>query len=117
MSYIILRGRWCDIIILNVYAPTKDKIDDMKGRFYEELERVFDKCSKYRMKIVLGDFNAKVGRGNIFKPTIYNDNGIKSRRIVNLVHHYHLNSSAILHPSTSAPIRCLIKHCLSLTMF
>jgi hypothetical protein len=22
MSYIILRGRWCHIIVLNVYAPT-----------------------------------------------------------------------------------------------
>jgi hypothetical protein len=32
MSYIILRGCWCDII-LNVHAPTEDKIDDMKDRF------------------------------------------------------------------------------------
>jgi hypothetical protein len=39
MSYIILRGRWCDIIILNVHAPTEDKIDDMKDRFYEPLGR------------------------------------------------------------------------------
>jgi hypothetical protein len=28
MSYIILRGRWCDIIVLNVHAPTEDKCDD-----------------------------------------------------------------------------------------
>jgi hypothetical protein len=28
ISYIILRGRWCDIIVLNVHAPTEDKIDD-----------------------------------------------------------------------------------------
>jgi hypothetical protein len=27
MSYIILRGRWCHIIVPNVHAPTKDKID------------------------------------------------------------------------------------------
>jgi hypothetical protein len=38
MSYIILRGHWCDIIILNVHAPTDYKIDNMKDRFYEELE-------------------------------------------------------------------------------
>jgi hypothetical protein len=38
MSYIILRGRWCNIIVLNVHAPTEDKIDYMKDRFYEELE-------------------------------------------------------------------------------
>jgi hypothetical protein len=29
MSYKILRGRWCDIIVLNVHAPTDDKIDDI----------------------------------------------------------------------------------------
>jgi hypothetical protein len=30
MSYIILRGRWCDIIVLNVHTPTEDKIDDRR---------------------------------------------------------------------------------------
>jgi hypothetical protein len=42
MSYIILRCR-CHIVVLNVHAPTEDKIDDVKDSFYEELERVFDK--------------------------------------------------------------------------
>jgi hypothetical protein len=31
MSCIILRGRWCHIIILNVLAPTEDKTDDVWG--------------------------------------------------------------------------------------
>jgi hypothetical protein len=53
MSYIILRGRWYNIIVMNVHAPTEDKIDDIKDRFYEELEQVFDKFPKYRMKILL----------------------------------------------------------------
>jgi hypothetical protein len=26
MLYIILRGRWCHIIVLNVHAPTEDKL-------------------------------------------------------------------------------------------
>jgi hypothetical protein len=42
MSYIILRGRWCHIIVLNVHAPTEDKTDDVKDSSYEELERVFE---------------------------------------------------------------------------
>jgi hypothetical protein len=67
MSYIILRGRWYHIIVLNVHAPTEDKTDDVKDSFYEELERVFDKFPKYLMKILLGEFSAKVGRENIFK--------------------------------------------------
>jgi hypothetical protein len=54
MSYMILRGRWCNIIVLNVHAPTKDKIDDIKDRFYEEVEQVFDKFPKYHMKIYFG---------------------------------------------------------------
>jgi hypothetical protein len=45
----------------------------VKDSFYEELECVFDKFPKYHMKILLGDFNAKVGREDIFKPTIGNE--------------------------------------------
>jgi exonuclease III len=74
MSYIMLRGRWCHIIVLNVHVPTEDKIDDVKDSSYEELERVFDKFPKYHMKILLGDFNVKVSRKDIFKPTIRNEN-------------------------------------------
>jgi hypothetical protein len=37
MLYIILRGRWCNIIVLNVQAPCEDNSDDVKDSFYEEL--------------------------------------------------------------------------------
>jgi hypothetical protein len=61
MSYIKLRGRWCH------------KTDELKDSFYEELELVFDKFPKYHMKILIGDFNAKVGSEDIFKLTIGNE--------------------------------------------
>jgi hypothetical protein len=38
MSYIILRGRCCHIIVLNVHAPTEDKTYDLKDSFCEELK-------------------------------------------------------------------------------
>ena len=41
MSYIILRGRWCNIIVLNVHAPSEVKNDDSKDSFYDKLEQVF----------------------------------------------------------------------------
>jgi hypothetical protein len=44
----------------------QDKTDDVKGSFYEELERVFDTFLTYHTKILLRDFNAKVGREDIF---------------------------------------------------
>jgi hypothetical protein len=53
MSYIIPRGRWCHIIVLNVHAPTEVKIDDLKDSFYKELKHVFHKFSKCHMKILL----------------------------------------------------------------
>jgi len=86
VSYIVLRGRWCNIIILNVHAPSEEKSDDSKDSFYEELEPVFYHFPKYHMKILLGDFNAQAGRENIFKPTVgneslhqdSNDNGVRT---------------------------------------
>jgi hypothetical protein len=68
-----------------VHAPSEDKSDDSKDSFYGELEQDFDHFPRYHMKILLGDFNAKVGRENIFKPTIgnkslhqkSNDNGVR----------------------------------------
>jgi hypothetical protein len=88
MSYIILRGRWCNVIVLNVHVPCEDKVDDVKDSFYEELGRGFEQFPRYDIKFLLDDFNAKVGRENIFKPTIGNeslheisiDNGV---RVVN----------------------------------
>jgi len=40
VSYIILKGRWCGIIVLNVHAPSEEKRDDLKGSFYKDLEQV-----------------------------------------------------------------------------
>jgi hypothetical protein len=55
----------CEVRAEFIYVCRRDS-------FYEELERVFDKFPKYHMKILLGDFNAKVGMEEIFKPTIGN---------------------------------------------
>jgi len=63
---------------------------DSKDSFYEELEQVFDHFLKFHMKILLGDFNTKVGTKNIFTPTIGNEslqqdnnnNGVKTVKFV-----------------------------------
>ena len=81
----MLRGRWRNIILVNVHAPSEEKSEESKDSFYEELEQVFDHFPNYHMKMLLGDFNAKVGRENIFKPTVRqkslhqdsNDNGVR----------------------------------------
>jgi endonuclease/exonuclease/phosphatase family metal-dependent hydrolase len=110
MSYIILKGCWCDIIVLNVHAPTEDKDDDIKNSFYEELEQVFSQFPRCHMKILLGDFNAKVGTEDIFKPVIdnkslhesNNDNGV---RVVNFA-----TSKNLIVKSKTFPHRDIQKH-------
>jgi exonuclease III len=89
MSYIDLRGHWCNIIVLNVLAPSEGKSDDSKDSFYEELQQVFKLLPKYHTKIPLGDFNVKLRREDIFKLTIGNDSlhqdgDDKGVRIINL---------------------------------
>ena len=105
VSCIVLRGRWCNIIVLNVYAPSEETSDDSKDSFHEELEQVFD-----HMKILLGDFNAKVGGENIFKPTVGNENLHKDSnddgvRIVNSATSKNLDVK-----STMFPYRNIHKH-------
>jgi exonuclease III len=73
MLSITLNGRWCDIIVMNVHAPTENKDDVTKDSFYEELEEVFDQFLRYHVKTLMGDFNAKVGREDNFKPLIGNE--------------------------------------------
>ena len=37
VSYIVLRGSWCNIIVLNVHSPSEEKSVDSEDSFYEEL--------------------------------------------------------------------------------
>ena len=88
VTYSVLRGRYFNIVVLNVQALCKGKRFDSKDSLYGELEQVFYQFPMYHMKIPVGDFNTKVGRENIFNPTIVNecllqvsnDNGV---RVVN----------------------------------
>ena len=55
-TYIVLRGRWFNVSVSNVHAPSEEKSDDSKDSCYEELEQVFGHIPKYHMIILLGDF-------------------------------------------------------------
>jgi hypothetical protein len=71
MSCAVLRGRWCDIVILNVHSPTENKIGNT-DRFCKELELLFKHFLKLNMQILLEGFAAKLDREDILKSTFWN---------------------------------------------
>jgi hypothetical protein len=85
------------------HAPIEDETDDVKGSFYKELECVFDNLPKYHMKILLGDFNAKVAREDIFKPIIGNESlheisNVNGVRLVNFATSINLRINSTMFP-------------------
>jgi hypothetical protein len=93
-----------------MHAPCEDTSDDIKDSIYEELGRVFDQFPRYGMKILLGDFNARVGREDIFKPTIRN---VSSHEMSNdnaaIVANF-ATSNNLFVKSTMFPYRCIHKY-------
>ena len=47
--------------VVSAYAPTLDSQDDIKEAFYASLDNILSAIPK-EDKILLGDFNARVGR-------------------------------------------------------
>ena len=102
-TYIVLGGRWHNTIVVNVHAPSEEKSDTSKDSFYVELEQVFDHFPKCHMKMLLGDFNAKVGGENILKPTIgqeslHQDSSDNGDRLVNFATSKHLVVKSMMFP-------------------
>lgn len=50
MMYVILRGCWCDIIVLNVRALTEGKCGNLNDSSYEKLDYVFGQFPKHHIK-------------------------------------------------------------------
>jgi hypothetical protein len=73
MPYIILRGLWCNIVVLKVHASCEDESDDAKDSLCEELWLVFDQFPRHDMKRLFSDFNTEVVTGHIFKLAIGNE--------------------------------------------
>jgi hypothetical protein len=55
----------------------RESYDDVKDSIYKELGHVSDQFPRYDINILLGDYSAKVGTEDIFKPTIGNETHTK----------------------------------------
>ena len=57
-----IKAKFANIRIICAHAPTEEKDEDTKDIFFELLDKTYEQCPGYDIKIVLGDFNAKLGR-------------------------------------------------------
>lgn len=70
ICYIELECRWFNVMLINRYAPTEEKEDEVKDMFYKDLDNVCDMVPNNKVKILLRDLNAKIGQEVIYRPTI-----------------------------------------------
>ena len=56
----------------NIHAPTEEKGEDTKERFYAELQQIQEKVPKHGLLIIIGDYNAKIGRERVYQTAIRN---------------------------------------------
>ena len=55
-----LHSRQINISVIVAYAPTEDADDTVKNDFYQQLSDTFDELPGHDIKLVMGDFNARV---------------------------------------------------------
>ena len=68
-----LKAKWFSCTLINVHAPTNKKMEEIKEAFYNLLEQNINQIARLDIEIILGDFNAKVGKESIYKLTTGNE--------------------------------------------
>jgi len=64
-----LKAKWFCCTLVNVHAPTNEKMEEIK-EFYNLLEQNINQIASSDIKIMLGDSNAKIGKENIYNPPL-----------------------------------------------
>jgi hypothetical protein len=55
-----IAGKFINITVLSVHAPTNDKDEAIKDEFYDNLDTTFELIPKYDVKVITGDINAQI---------------------------------------------------------
>jgi len=53
-----MKGKYNNIMLINIYAPTEDHTEKIKEQLYDNLQYMLDKTPKSDTIIIIGDVNA-----------------------------------------------------------
>ncbi|XP_043069109.1 craniofacial development protein 2-like [Drosophila bipectinata] len=103
------------ITIVQCYAPTEDASDDIKDDFFNALTSSLTRIERGDIKILMGDFNAKIGPNNNGLETIMGRHGVGTRsnngdRLIDLCQTFQLVIGGTVFPTrksinTHGPLR------------
>jgi len=69
LTILIVEAKFFKIAFVNAHAPSEEKSDEEKEDFYSLLEFTLKGIPRHCIIILLGDFNAKIGKEECFKTT------------------------------------------------
>jgi len=61
-----LKGKYNNITLMNAYAPTEGKTEEIMEQFYDNLQYMVDKVPKSDLIIILADVNPKLGKESAY---------------------------------------------------
>jgi hypothetical protein len=61
-----VKEKFHNITLINVHAPTKENIEE-KDKFYDDLQRTYDRVSRHDIVMILVDLNAKIGKEKAYE--------------------------------------------------
>lgn len=65
-----IKAKFFNISLICAHAPIEDAEEAVKDAFYSQLEGAYQRCPQRDIKIILGDFNAKIGKDSTYGGTI-----------------------------------------------
>jgi exonuclease III len=78
-----IKGTFFYTSLISVHAPIEEKEEEKMDEFYDKLSEIYNNLPGHDVKMILGDFNAKIGREGLYQSItgkeslhkVCNDNG------------------------------------------
>ena len=65
-----IKGKFNNLSIISVHAPTEEKAEEEKEKFYEDLQKIHNKIPKHDIVIIMGHLNAKIGKIDVYQQVV-----------------------------------------------